>query len=89
MRKRGYDNFDNIFCDSLSSGYFALTAEEGRRLIKMPCYDVAGAHSNVYARPIEGLIASVDLDTKEVIHLLDTGVVPRRNTLHELTQASS
>ncbi len=88
MAKRGYENFDDIFCDSLSSGYFGLDEEEGRRLLKMPCYDIAGAKSNVYARPIEGLIASVDLDTKEVIGLLDEGAVPRRRELHEFTEAA-
>lgn len=76
MRKRGYENFEEIFCESLSAGYFASKAEEGRRLLKMPCYDTAGTKNNVYARPIEGVIATVDLNAGKVLGILDEGVVP-------------
>lgn len=76
MRKRGYDRFDDIFCESLSAGYFGGAEKVDRRLLKMPCYDISEAENNVYARPIEGLIATVDLDSKEVVEVLDEGVVP-------------
>lgn len=75
MRARDYTSFNDIFCESLSAGYFAAPEEEGRRLLKMPCYDIADAKANIYARPIEGIIAVVDLDTFEMIDLIDEGVV--------------
>lgn len=73
MRARGYESFQDIFCESLSAGHFG---EEASRIIRMPCYDAAGAASNVYARPIEGVVATVNLDRMEVTDLIDTGVVP-------------
>ena len=76
MRRRGYTSFDDIFCDSLSAGYFARPEDDGRRLLKMPCYDTTGTRLNVYARPIEGVIATVDLDASKVLDVSDLGVTP-------------
>ena len=64
MRKRGYTDFDHFFCAPLSAGYFADPAEEGRRLLRVTCFETAGSRSNLWARPIEGLYAVVDLDEK-------------------------
>jgi primary-amine oxidase len=76
MRKRGYETFDQIFCAPLTAGYFADPAEEGRRLLKMVCYDTANGQNNVWGRPIEGLYAVVDLDENKVIRVVDSGFVP-------------
>jgi primary-amine oxidase len=83
MRRRGYQQFDDIFCESLSAGYFARPEDDGRRLLKMPCYDVGGARLNIYARPIEGLITTVDLDSGTVWDVIDAGVTPVARALHE------
>lgn len=88
MRARGYDDFSQIFCESLSAGYFNLADERGRRLLKMPCYDVAGAKSNVYGRPIEGLISIVDLDRGEVLRIIDEGKVPVSPDTHDFDASS-
>jgi primary-amine oxidase len=76
MQKRGYSAFDDMFCAPLTAGYFADPAEEGRRLLKVVCYDAAGSGINVWGRPIEGLYAVVDLDAGKVIRLVDEGIVP-------------
>ncbi len=89
MRARGYTAFNDIFCESLSAGYFAVPEEEGRRLLKMPCYDITNARVNIYARPIEGVIAVFDLDAGEMIELIDEGVVPVGATLHELGEETA
>lgn len=86
MRARGYEAFDEIFCESLSAGYFG---QANGRIIRMPCYDVAGATSNVYGRPIEGVVATVDLDTLEVVDLIDTGIVPVGRDPHAFDTDSS
>lgn len=83
MQARGYEDFEQIFCESLSAGYFGRPAEEGRRLLNMPCYDVAGAETNIYARPIEGLVATVDIAAGEVVALIDQGVVPVGSEAHQ------
>lgn len=76
MRRRGYQQFDDIFCESVSAGYFVRPEDDGRRLLKMPCYDVGGARLNIYSRPIEGVITTVDLDARTVLEVMDTGVAP-------------
>jgi primary-amine oxidase len=88
MRARGYEDFADIFCESLSAGNFDLPREQGRRLLKMPCYDIAGAETNIYARPIEGLVATVDLDAGTVLDLLDEGVVPVGKAGHQFDRES-
>ena len=76
MRRRGYDpSHIQVFCAPLAAGYFGDRAEEGRRLLRVTCFDTAGT-SNVWARPIEGLLAVVDLDANKVVRLIDTGPVP-------------
>ena len=88
MRARGYDDFEDIFCDSFSAGYFGSPDEENRRILKMPCFDISGARTNIYARPIEGVIATVDLDAKKVMSVLDGGIIPTRSELHEFDEGS-
>ena len=88
MRARGYDDVTEIFCESLSAGYFDLAEERGRRLLKMPCYDIKGTKTNIYGRPIEGLISVVDLDKGEVVRVIDTGLVPVSAQTHGFDEAS-
>lgn len=88
MRKRGYTSFDNVFCAPLSAGYFGLPEEEGRRLLKVPCFDTAGTRNNIFGRPIEGLTAVVDLNAREVVEVIDTGVVPVSPDIHAYDEAS-
>lgn len=76
MRARGYDDVTRVFCESLSAGYFAAPEERGRRLLRMPCYDIDGVQTNIYGRPIEGLVALVDLGEGRVTEVVDTGPVP-------------
>ena len=83
MRKRGYTTFDHFFCAPLSAGYFADPAEEKRRLLKVTCFDTAGGRINLWGRPIEGLLAVVNLDEKKVVRLVDTGAAPVSRDTHE------
>ena len=73
MRLRGITDFKDVFCDALSVGTSDLV--ETRRLSKVPCYHARGT-SNVYGRPIEGVMALVDLDRRAVVDLVDSGLVP-------------
>ncbi len=75
MRKRGFQQFDKIECMPFSAGYFGNSAEQDHRLVRAECYDAASAN-NFWGRPIEGLVATVDLNEKRVLKLVDSGVVP-------------
>jgi len=71
MRKRGYHSLDQIFCSPLSAG----PGEADRRLLRVACFDDSGAVTS-WSRPIEGLIAVVDLDAGKVVEVIDSGAVP-------------
>ncbi len=65
----------DVFCLPLTAGNFLQQAEKGKRLMKVPCY-LSPTGSNFYAKPIEGLFAEVDLNTRKVLQVIDEGVVP-------------
>lgn len=76
MRKRGITDFSHIMCNPLSVGYVADESERSRRLMNVPCFDTHGQGNNAFGRPIEGLMAVVDLDDRKVVRLVDLGPVP-------------
>jgi primary-amine oxidase len=75
---RGIDTpqeLQNVLVTPLTPGSFDLP-EETKRIVKAQMYNLEGAGVNLYARPIEGLQAIVDLDDHVVIQIIDTGAVP-------------
>jgi primary-amine oxidase len=74
LARRGFKPPD-VFCLPLTAGNFLQQAEKGRRLMKVPCYQNPSG-SNYYAKPIEGLLAEVDLNTRKVTRIVDEGVLP-------------
>jgi primary-amine oxidase len=76
MRKRGFESFDQIICLPATSGYYGIADEEGRRVVRLICFDKAGGTQNFWGRPIEGLVPVVDVNKREVIKLLDFANVP-------------
>lgn len=92
MRKRGYETFDTVFCAPLSTGFFDTEEEQGRRLLRVPCYDLTGTKTTIHGRPIEGLFAIIDLAKREVVRIVDLGVVATpagTNRVDEETLAAS
>lgn len=73
MAARGFEASDDIFCAPLTAG---PNAPPGRRVLNVSCYDVADDDSVLFGRPIEGLMAVVDVDVDEVLTVVDLGVVP-------------
>lgn len=76
-----------VLVTPLTPGSFGLP-EEQRRIVKAQMYYTEGASINLYAKPIEGLQAIIDLDDKRVLQVLDTGVVPVPTATHEFDEAS-
>jgi primary-amine oxidase len=74
MRRRGHAAFDRLVCVPFAAGNLDQPSERGRRLVRVACFDGDGT-SSFWARPIEGLIAVVDLDEGRVIRLIDDGPV--------------
>jgi primary-amine oxidase len=67
---RGVDLKD-LACLPLSLGWYSKR-EEDRRLINVQCYTMKDT-ANFYMRPIEGLTVLIDIDTKQVLEIIDKG----------------
>jgi len=87
IRKRGITDFEHVQVDPWSAGAFGLADEQGLRMVRAVALYRRGA-KNGYARPIEGVVAYVDLDTRKVFRVVDTGVVPVSKALAELDEKS-
>lgn len=87
MRKRGITDFENVQVDPWSAGHYGIAEEEGIRLVKGMSY-YRGTSKNPYARPIEGVVALVNLDARKVFKVIDTGVVPVAKAASDLDMKS-
>ncbi len=76
-----------VLVTPLTAGSFGLP-EESQRIVKAQMYLTEGAGINLYARPLEGMQAIMDLDARRVIRVIDTGAVPVPAATHEFDEAS-
>jgi primary-amine oxidase len=76
LAKRGVTDLEKVFCAPRTSGNFGAAHEQTRRVVKVDCFDLANNASNVFAAPVEGLFAIIDLESREVLDVVDLGVVP-------------
>ncbi len=75
IKKRGITEFNKVQIDPWSAGHFGFPEEKGVRVFRGVSY-YKGDSKNYYARPIEGVVAYVDMNAKRVIKVVDSGVVP-------------
>ncbi|KAL8130064.1 hypothetical protein V2J09_019219 [Rumex salicifolius] len=64
-------NIEDVVCLPIAPGWFGKL-EENRRLMKVQCFSKKDT-INLYMRPIEGLTVLVDIDTKQVLQITETG----------------
>ena len=76
LAKRGVTDLTKVFCAPFTAGYYGNPAHDGKRLVKVGCFDTRRSTTNVFAWPIERLYALVDLRRNEVLTVSDGGVVP-------------
>ena len=76
LAKRGISDTSKLFCAPFSAGYYGTPAEDGRRLVRVGCFDTRRSTTNVFGWPVEGLYALVDLRRREVLDVADGPVVP-------------
>lgn len=73
LAKRGITDLSLVRCMPLSAGVFGYGDEVGRRMLRvLSCLASENTHS-MYAHPIEGVVAHVDLTARRVLRLVDTG----------------
>lgn len=73
---RGVTDLDKLQIDPWPTGSFGIAIEEGRRIVRCLFYYRDQPGDNGYARPIEGLLAVVDMARGEVLEVIDHGAVP-------------
>ena len=75
MAKRGITDLENVICAPLSAGMFGYAHETGLRMLRVLSFYAKETHARygVFAHPIEGVVAHVDLLGKRVLKLVDTG----------------
>ena len=89
LQKRGVTDFTKIFCAPFSAGYYANPAHDGKRLVKVACFDTRRSTTNLFGWPIERLYALVDLRRREVLGVTDQGVVPITERDMNFTEAAA
>ena len=76
LDRRGIVDRSLVQIDPWPAGTFGLGHEEGRRITRCLAFLRESPEDNGYARPLEGLLAFVDMGRSEVLEVVDLGVVP-------------
>jgi primary-amine oxidase len=76
LDRRGVVDRSLVQIDPWPAGTFGLAHEEGRRITRCLAFLRESEADNGYARPLEGLLAYVDMGRGEVLEVVDLGVVP-------------
>lgn len=76
LAKRGFTDPEKIYCAPFSMGNYGIKEHEGKRLLKVGCFDTSRSSNNVYGWPIEKLYALVELRERKILQVIDDGVVP-------------
>ncbi|MEM0990388.1 MAG: primary-amine oxidase [Pseudomonadota bacterium] len=76
LARRGLDNIDMVCVDPWSAGNFGVPEEQGKRISHVFCWMRMSELDHQYAHPLEGLNATVDIDTGKVIEVWDKGDIP-------------
>ena len=85
MRKRGLTDFEKIAVDGWAVGQ--VDQRFTGRLMRGLSY-FKGDSANYYGRPIEGVVAIVNMNTHRVVDVTDTGVVPISQTSQDFDEKS-
>jgi primary-amine oxidase len=77
IEKRGITDFENVQIDTWAAGVLSdAERASGLRLLRVLAYYRGEGGTNPYFRPIEGVVATVDVSNRKVVEVIDTGVVP-------------
>ncbi|MES2766861.1 MAG: primary-amine oxidase [Bacteroidota bacterium] len=86
MRKRGITDFEKVQIDAWAAGQ--VDAKFEGRLLRALSYFKDG-QTNFYGRPIEGVVALVNMNTRTVVDVTDTEILPIPPPSHEFDEKST
>ncbi|MET0405792.1 MAG: primary-amine oxidase [Cystobacter sp.] len=75
LRRRGVTRSEDLYFDTWAMGPSPTPQRANHRLVKT-LFFFKGNSAASYARPVEGLLAFVDLTRREVVELTDRGDIP-------------
>jgi len=75
LARRGITDASMVMVDPWSAGNFGVKEEEGLRLLRAMSWIKSSELDNGYAHPLEGIIAYVDMNKKQVLKVEDYGAV--------------
>jgi primary-amine oxidase len=70
MRAHAIRDVNRVVTMSWTAGYFGLPGTEQGRVVRVVPY-YSGAGQNLYAHPVEGVVAHVNLTTRKILDFLD------------------
>jgi primary-amine oxidase len=70
LRAHGIRDTNRVVTMSWTAGYFGLPGTEQGRVVRVVPY-YAGSGENLFAHPVEGVVAHVNLTTRKVLDFLD------------------
>jgi len=76
LAKRGIDDPSQVYLAALSAGRFESIPDGGRRMVRVLAHWQPEESTMVWAHPVDGLVAYVDLIERTVVEIIDTGVAP-------------
>ena len=88
LKKRGFTDPKTLFCAPFSAGNYGIREHEGKRLLKVGCFDTSRSTNNLFGWPIERLYALVELREKKVLQVVDDGIVPVADQDMNFTEAA-
>jgi primary-amine oxidase len=76
MARRGIVDLSLVCPCPLSAGAFDIPGEEGRRMLRVLSFLQHRPSDHPWAHPIDGVVAYVDLTSREVVELIDASLLP-------------
>ena len=76
LAARGITDMTMVRCGTGATNYMGQENERGRRIGRGGCAYRVGS-VNGLGEPIEGIMVVVDMETKEVLEVIDQGILPR------------
>jgi len=78
LKKRGVTDVGLVMVEPWSAGFYGteVVEDKNRRMVRALCFVRSEPTDNGYARPLDGVVAVVDLHKMEVLRVEDYGVTP-------------